>query len=98
MEDNQLLETIGESMTVTKIPKQSIYFIQENINTDNSQTIKFSEEIEPGYFSSGITDLALIEILIDRVDNIKKFEPYRNQLNMHLLDIIDYLTEIEKHG
>lgn len=100
MED-QLLEKIGESNTVTKVPNHPVYFIQEKINKDINnpyQKLSFTYKVKDDYYTSGITDISLVEILLDRVATSKKFELYRNELNFALLTVIDYLEKIENHG
>lgn len=100
MEDNQLLEKISE--TIFKIPNRFIYLLQEYIDDqlsiDGYQKINLSQEVENDYFNSGITDLQLIQVLLDKVDKDKKYEPYSKEINKALYTILDYVEKIDNRG
>lgn len=100
MNDNQLLEKISE--TIFKIPNRFIYLLQEYIDDqlsiDGYQKINLSQEIENDYFNSGITDLQLIQVLLDKVDKDKKYEPYRKEINKALYTVLDYIEKVDNRG
>lgn len=100
MEDNQLLEKISE--TIFKIPNRFIYLLQEYIDDqlsiDGYQKINLSQEVENDYFNSGITDLQLIQVLLDKVDKDKKYEPYSKEIIKALYTVLDYVKKIDNRG
>ena len=100
MDDNQLLEKISE--TIFKIPNRFVYLLQEYIDDqlsiDGYQKINLSQEVENDYFNSGITDLQLIQILLDKVDKDKKYEPYSKEINKALYTALDYIEKIDNRG
>lgn len=100
MEDNQLLEKISE--TIFKIPNRFVYLLQEYINDqlsiDGYQKINFGQEVENDYFNSGITDLQLIQVLLDKVDKDKKYEPYSKEINKALYTVLDYIEKVDNRG
>lgn len=100
MEDTQLLEKISE--TIFKIPNRFVYLLQEYINDqlniDGYQKIKLSQEVENNYFNSGITDLQLIQVLLDKVDKDKRYEPYSREINEALYTALDYIEKIDNRG
>lgn len=100
MDDNQLLEKISE--TISKIPNRFIYLLQEYINDqlslDGYQKISLSQEVENDYFNSGITDLQLIQVLLDKVNKDKKYEPYREEINEALCTALDYIEKVDNRG
>lgn len=100
MEDNQLLEKISE--TIFKIPNRFVYLLQEYIDDqlsiDGYQKINFGQEVENDYFNSGITDLQLIQVLLDKVDKDKKYEPYSKEINKALYTVLDYIEKIDNRG
>lgn len=100
MEDTQLLEKISE--TIFKIPNRFIYLFQEYIddqlNLDRYQKIELSQEVENNYFNSGITDLQLIQVLLDKVDKDKRYEPYSREINEALYTALDYMEKIDNRG
>ena len=100
MNDNQLLEKISE--TIFKIPNRFIYLLQEYIDDqlsiDGYQKINLSQEVENDYFNSGITDLQLIQVLLDKVDKDKKYEPYSKEINKALYTVLDYIEKVDNRG
>lgn len=100
MNDNQLLEKISE--TIFKIPNRFVYLLQEYIDDqlsiDGYQKINLSQEVENNYFNSGITDLQLIQVLLDKVDKDKKYEPYSKEINKALYTVLDYIERIDNRG
>lgn len=100
MNDNQLLEKISE--TIFKIPNRFVYLLQEYIDDqlsiDGYQKINLSQEVENNYFNSGITDLQLIQVLLDKVDKDKKYEPYSKEINKALYMALDYIEKIDNRG
>lgn len=100
MNDNQLLEKISE--TIFKIPNRFIYLLQEYIDDqlsiDGYQKINLSQEVENDYFNSGITDLQLIQVLLDKVDKDKRYEPYSKEINKALYTALDYIEKIDNRG
>lgn len=100
MNDNQLLEKISE--TIFKIPNRFIYLLQEYIDDqlsiDGYQKINLSQEVENNYFNSGITDLQLIQVLLDKVDKDKKYEPYSKEITAALYTVLDYIEKIDNRG
>lgn len=100
MNDNQLLEKISE--TIFKIPNRFIYLLQEYIDDqlsiDGYQKINLSQEVENNYFNSGITDLQLIQVLLDKVDKDKRYEPYSKEINKALYTALDYIEKIDNRG
>ena len=100
MKDNQLLEKISE--TIFKIPNRFVYLLQEYIDDqlsiDGYQKINFGQEVENDYFNSGITDLQLIQVLLDKVDKDKKYEPYSKEINKALYTVLDYIEKIDNRG
>lgn len=100
MNDNQLLEKISE--TIFKIPNRFVYLLQEYIDDqlsiDGYQKINLSQEVENNYFNSGITDLQLIQVLLDKVDKDKKYEPYSKEINKALYTALDYIEKIDNRG
>lgn len=100
MNDNQLLEKISE--TIFKIPNRFVYLLQEYIDDqlsiDGYQKINLSQEVENNYFNSGITDLQLIQVLLDKVDKDKKYEPYSKEINKALYTVLDYIEKIDNRG
>lgn len=100
MEDTQLLEKISE--TIFKIPNRFIYLLQEYIDDqlsiDGYQKINLSQEVENDYFNSGITDLQLIQVLLDKVDKDKRYEPYSKEINKALYTALDYIEKVDNRG
>lgn len=100
MNDNQLLEKISE--TIFKIPNRFVYLLQEYIDNqlsiDGYQKINLSQEVENDYFNSGITDLQLIQVLLDKVDKDKRYEPYRTEINEVLCTALDYIEKVDNRG
>lgn len=100
MNDNQLLEKISE--TIFKIPNRFIYLLQEYIDDqlsiDGYQKINLSQEVENDYFNSGITDLQLIQVLLDKVDKDKRYEPYSKEINKALYTALDYIEKVDNRG
>ena len=100
MEDTQLLEKISE--TIFKIPNRFVYLLQEYIDDqlsiDGYQKIELSQEVENNYFNSGITDLQLIQVLLDKVDKDKRYEPYSKEINKALYTALDYIEKIDNRG
>lgn len=100
MNDNQLLEKISE--TIFKIPNRFVYLLQEyvddQLSIDGYQKINLSQEVENNYFNSGITDLQLIQVLLDKVDKDKKYEPYSKEINKALYTALDYIEKIDNRG
>lgn len=100
MEDTQLLEKISE--TIFKIPNRFVYLLQEYINDqlslDGYQKINLSQEVENDYFNSGITDLQLIQVLLDKVDKDKRYEPYSKEINKALYTALDYIEKVDNRG
>ena len=100
MDDNQLLEKISE--TIFKIPNRFVYLLQEYINDqlslDGYQKINLSQEVENDYFNSGITDLQLIQVLLDKVDKDKRYEPYSKEINKALYTALDYIEKVDNRG
>lgn len=100
MNDNQLLEKISE--TIFKIPNRFVYLLQEYIDDqlsiDGYQKINLSQEVENNYFNSGITDLQLIQVLLDKVDKDKRYEPYSKEINKALYTVLDYIERIDNRG
>lgn len=100
MENNQLLEKISE--TIFKIPNRFVYLLQEYIDDqlsiDGYQKINFSQEVENDYFNSGITDLQLIQVLLDKVDKDKKYEPYSKEITEALYAVLDYIEKVDNRG
>lgn len=100
MEDNQLLEKISE--TIFKIPNRFVYLLQEYIDDqlsiDGYQKINLSQEVENDYFNSGITDLQLIQVLLDKVDKDKRYEPYSKEINKALYTALDYIEKVDNRG
>lgn len=100
MNDNQLLEKISE--TIFKIPNRFVYLLQEYIDDqlsiDGYQKINLSQEVENDYFNSGITDLQLIQVLLDKVDKDKRYEPYSKEINKALYTALDYIEKVDNRG
>lgn len=100
MEDTQLLEKISE--TIFKIPNRFVYLLQEYIDDqlsiDGYQKINLSQEVENDYFNSGITDLQLIQVLLDKVDKDKRYEPYSKEINKALYTALDYIEKVDNRG
>lgn len=100
MNDNQLLEKISE--TISKIPNRFVYLLQEYINDqlsiDGYQEINLSQEVENNYFNSGITDLQLIQVLLDKANKDKRYEPYSKEINKALYTALDYIEKIDNRG
>lgn len=100
MEDTQLLEKISE--TIFKIPNRFVYLLLEYINDqlslDGYQEINLSQEVEKDYFNSGITELQLIQVLLDKVDKDKKYETYSKEINKALYTALDYIEKIDNRG
>lgn len=100
MEDTQLLEKISE--TIFKIPNRFIYlfleYINDQLDLDGYQKIELSQEVENNYFNSGITDLQLIQVLLDKVDKDKRYEPYSKEINKALYTALDYIEKIDNRG
>lgn len=100
MNDNQLLEKISE--TIFKIPNRFVYLLQEYIDDqlsiDGYQKINLSQEVENNYFNSGITDLQLIQVLLDKVNKDKRYEPYSEEINKALCTALDYIERIDNRG
>lgn len=100
MNNNQLLEKISE--TIFKIPNRFVYLLQEYIDDqlsiDGYQKINLSQEVENNYFNSGITDLQLIQVLLDKVDKDKRYEPYSTEINTALCTALDYIEKIDNRG
>lgn len=100
MNDNQLLEKISE--TIFKIPNRFVYLLQEYIDDqlsiDGYQKINLSQEVENDYFNSGITDLQLIQVLLDKVDKDKKYEPYSKEITEALYTVLDYIEKVDNRG
>lgn len=100
MNDNQLLEKISE--TIFKIPNRFVYLLQEYIDDqlsiDGYQKINLSQEVENNYFNSGITDLQLIQVLLDKVNKDKRYEPYSEEINKALYTVLDYIEKVDNRG
>ena len=98
--DDQLLEKISE--TIFKIPNRFVYLLQEYIDDqlsiDGYQKINLSQEVENNYFNSGITDLQLIQVLLDKVDKDKRYKPYSKEINKALYTALDYIEKIDNRG